>query len=527
MRPPPPCTQIIFILADDLDADYKQDRLAIMPNLRTRIREQGAHFPNHVATQPVCGPSRSSFLSGRYPHNTGYVNNVDRASHARYLLEQNNSVGTWLTAAGYDTSFFGKYVNGLEHSPPSGWSWWGGLAQTYTYFDATQWAIPAGGAKGAPISRKGVHQADFLAAQAAERISAAAAARTPFFVSLTPLMVHWGSCYQEAPQAADDPFFENGDLPCPAPSARKNCAFPSSPCPTARNKHAFDGVTAPHVPSWNATASGRLPPAMQGDALSPWAAAREDMAFRNRSAAALDLDALIGTVLDAVDAAGVADNTWVFFTSDNGYHLGEHKLTFGKEHPYNTDVELPFYVRGPGVPANSTLEHASTHIDITATIVELAGAAPVGPPLDGLSLVAALGPAPVAPAAWRDYQFSEFFGGELTWWKVRFPANKSEVHWWCDGPGADKFSAGTAEVFFYGTAADPWELTNLAGVSGTAAGRALLDATLPLAAALGVCGGDRCNRAPRVAPNASQPLKCYTLTSLPAGEAAEGALYDA
>lgn len=52
---------IVLILADDLEWDYKQDRLAIMPNLR-KLREEGAHLVNHVAAQPVCGPSRSSLV---------------------------------------------------------------------------------------------------------------------------------------------------------------------------------------------------------------------------------------------------------------------------------------------------------------------------------------------------------------------------------------------------------------------------------------------------------------------------------
>ena len=69
--PPPPASSpnVVVILADDLDFDYKQDRLAIMPHLRA-LREGGAHFFNHVAAFPVCGPSRSSFLAGRLPHNT-------------------------------------------------------------------------------------------------------------------------------------------------------------------------------------------------------------------------------------------------------------------------------------------------------------------------------------------------------------------------------------------------------------------------------------------------------------------------
>lgn len=187
-------------------------------------------------------------------------------------------------------------------------------------------------------------------------------------------------------------------------------------------------------------------------------------------------------------------------------------------------MSLPFYVRGPGVPHNVSLEHATTHIDISATIVELAGATPVGPPLDGKSLVPVLSAAPPAPEAWRAYQFSEFFGAELTWWKVRFPANKTEVHWWCSGSGADEYSVGTAEVFFYD--ADPWELTDLVGAGGTPAGRTLLRATLPLMAGLGSCGGTDCNAAPRRAPNATQPLKCYVLTAYDEGTATDGVLYD-
>lgn len=64
--PPDHRPNFVFILADDLDFDYKQDRLAIMPNLK-RLREAGLHLVNHVAAQPVCGPSRSSLLAGRYP----------------------------------------------------------------------------------------------------------------------------------------------------------------------------------------------------------------------------------------------------------------------------------------------------------------------------------------------------------------------------------------------------------------------------------------------------------------------------
>ena len=93
---------ILWILADDLDNDWKQNHLDIMPNLK-KLASQGVHFLNHVAAQPVCGPSRSSLLQGRFPHNVQYYANDDPPSIANYMAIANNSVGTWLTAAGYHT----------------------------------------------------------------------------------------------------------------------------------------------------------------------------------------------------------------------------------------------------------------------------------------------------------------------------------------------------------------------------------------------------------------------------------------
>ena len=110
--------------------------------------------------------SRSSLLLGRYPHNTGYVANSDQASTAAFLKQANHTTGKWLTDAGYYTAFFGKYVNGCEGSVPSGWSYWGGLIDTYNFYNATVWEMDwEDPAFGPPKERvmTDVHQADFLA----------------------------------------------------------------------------------------------------------------------------------------------------------------------------------------------------------------------------------------------------------------------------------------------------------------------------------------------------------------------------
>lgn len=226
-----------------------------------------------------------------------------------------------------------------------------------------------------------------------------------------------------------------------------------------------------------------------------------------QSASAIDLDDMLGIVLDGLDSLGLRDKTYVFFTSDNGYHLGEHQGDFGKGAPYLTDTSVPFFARGPGLRPNSQLAHASTHIDITATIAQLAGAVPANGRLEGKSLVTAPGAEPEEAEAWRSYQFAE--NGRF--WKIRYPGNKTEMHWYCDGDGAAGIAqVGTPNVFDLAT--DKWELHNLVGPGGTAEGDLMLASALPLAAGMAACRGSACNDAPRLAPDPVEPLPCYRIT---------------
>lgn len=325
---------ILWILADDLDNDYKQDRLAIMPNLK-RLREAGVHFLNHVAAQPVCGPSRSSLLQGRFPHNVRYWANDDPPSIANYLAVANNSVGTWLTGAGYHTAFIGKYVNGAEKQVPSGWNFWGAFSSskgTYNYFNSTPYNITFDREGKFPITpvvdvpMTGIHQADFVGAWGVDQMKIAAAAGLPFFVHTTATMVHEGTCYgpykDTSMYANDDPFWE-ADLTnfgCQAGVNAESCSITISACPSDKHKHDFDDLPVPHVPSWNVSASGPLPKPMQphkSPPLTAYQSSRQDKGYRNRSASAVDLDDMIGVLLKGIEDLGVADNTYVIFTSDN------------------------------------------------------------------------------------------------------------------------------------------------------------------------------------------------------------------
>jgi arylsulfatase A-like enzyme len=94
------------------------------------------------------------------------------------------------------------------------------------------------------------------------------------------------------------------------------------------------------------------------------------------------------------------DNTYLLFTSDNGHHAGEHRLTTGKWTAYEEDIRVPLIVRGPGVPEDQKLEHLVLNNDLVPTLADLGGAE-VPSFVDGRSLGPLLGEDPPTEKEWR------------------------------------------------------------------------------------------------------------------------------
>ena len=86
--------------------------------------------------------------------------------------------------------------------------------------------------------------------------------------------------------------------------------------------------------------------------------------------------------MEKIEASDQADNTYIVFTSDNGFHISQHRLLGGKECGLETDVRIPFAVRGPGIGANTTNLAITNHVDMSPTLLALAGQ-PARPELDG------------------------------------------------------------------------------------------------------------------------------------------------
>jgi N-acetylglucosamine-6-sulfatase len=90
----------------------------------------------------------------------------------------------------------------------------------------------------------------------------------------------------------------------------------------------------------------------------------------------LAVDEAVGRLIDALRESGELENTYIFFTSDNGWHAGEHRLTPGKWTAYEEDIRVPLIVRGPGVPEGRELEHLALNNDLAPTFADLGGVTP-------------------------------------------------------------------------------------------------------------------------------------------------------
>jgi N-acetylglucosamine-6-sulfatase len=134
--------------------------------------------------------------------------------------------------------------------------------------------------------------------------------------------------------------------------------------------------------------------------LSPEQKGYMDELHRKRLQSMLAVDDMIGDLIKSLHESGELDNTYIFFTSDNGFHLGQHRLGAGKWTPYEEDIHVPLIVRGPGVPGGRTLHHMVLNNDLAPTFADLEGARTPAF-VDGRSLVPLLDDDPPPIEDWR------------------------------------------------------------------------------------------------------------------------------
>jgi arylsulfatase A-like enzyme len=352
LAPPPPLPagakrpNIVFVLADD----FSLDLLQYMPNV-LKMQKDGATFANYFVTDSLCCPSRSSIFTGRYPHSTGIFKNHGQDGGYHGFLSrghENVTFATSLLPAGYRTAFLGKYLNGYEprqHQVPPGWKEWDVAGSAYKNFN---YDLRENGNVVHYGNKPTDYLTDVVSAKAVNFIKQAPG--TPFMIEIATFAPH----------------------------------SPYTPAP--RDANAFPGLKAPRSPAFNAAPDADAPKWLAAHApLADAELSKIDIDYRKRAQAVLGIDAMIGALQAAVREIGAADNTYFVFSSDNGYHMGEHRMTPGKMTAFNTDIHVPLIVTGPGVPAGLTINEIAQNIDLNPTFVELGYATPP-PHVDGRSL---------------------------------------------------------------------------------------------------------------------------------------------
>jgi arylsulfatase A-like enzyme/CubicO group peptidase (beta-lactamase class C family) len=362
---------ILMILTDDMD--LRLDSLDYMPNVKRLLTAQGTTFGNYYIADSLCCPSRSTILRSQYVHNHKvYTNLPPTGGYEQFfpLGHERSNLGTWLAGAGYTTAFLGKYLNGYPlpndkaHLPPGWTDWYSPAGGTpYASFNYTLnengKLVNYGGAAEDQIT-------DVLAGKADDFLHRHAGQAAPFFVYLAPYAPH----------------------------------KPADPAP--RHANLFPNVKVPRVPSYDEADVSDKPKVIQDRArLAPRLIQQMDALYRTRLQSLQAVDEMVARLVATLEATGELTRTYVIFTSDNGYHMGHHRMPDGKMTAYEEDIRVPLIVRGPGVPAGKTLAgYLTGNVDLAPTFAAIAG---VQPPdfVDGRSLVPLLSAAPPAPSAWR------------------------------------------------------------------------------------------------------------------------------
>jgi N-acetylglucosamine-6-sulfatase len=421
---------IVFVLTDDLAWNL----VRYMPHV-VQMRRRGETFSNYFVTDSLCCPSRASILTGRFPHDTRVFDNSPPEGGYGVFHERGEESQTFAVAlqrAGYRTALMGKYLNGYKPGAhegrrrpyvPPGWSEWDVAGDGYPEYG---YRMNSDGRVRGYGYRPADYLTDVLARKGLSFIDRSAAQRRPFLLELATFAPH----------------------------------APYTPAP--RDAYSFAGVRAPRTPAFNTV--GTNEPAWLRDfaPLGLGQIATIDAKFRKRVQAVQAVDRMIAAIQARLAADGVARDTYIVFSSDNGLHMGEHRLRPGKLTAFDTDIKVPLIVTGPGVPADRTVARMTENIDLCPSFERLAGAR-VPASVDGHSLVALMHGRRVA--GWRKEILVEHHGRVYGHGDPDLPIRGSgnpPSYEAIRTPHSLYVEYDTGEREYYDLRRDPFELINVA-----------------------------------------------------------------
>jgi arylsulfatase A-like enzyme len=393
---------IIFIMSDDHAAHAISaygSQVNTTPNI-DRLAREGLRLDHVFVTNSICTPSRAAILTGQYSHVNG-VTVFNRFDSSR------QTVAKLLQAGGYYTGMIGKWHLG---SDPQGFDHWEILPGQGVYNDPLLYT------KDGEKTYKGRYVTDVLTDLAIDFVKNRPAGK-PFF-----LMWHHKAPHRNwVPDEAHRKQFEGRWIPEP-PTLWDTWTTRTDALHENQQRVFYDmtrsdlklkppaGVEGPELMKWLmgkpdevTTDIAGSPVTLRSEALARW---KYQRFMQDYLATIQSVDDGVGRLLDYLDQAGLARNTIVIYTSDQGFFLGDHGL-FDKRFMYEESLRMPFLVRWPaGIKAGSVTRAMALNIDFAPTFLEVAGLT-VPSDMQGRSLLPIL--RGKTPADWRTSMYYRYY----------------------------------------------------------------------------------------------------------------------
>ncbi|XP_069022326.1 glucosamine (N-acetyl)-6-sulfatase (Sanfilippo disease IIID), b [Embiotoca jacksoni] len=377
-------SNIILVLADDQDVQL--GGMTPMKKTKALIGDAGATFVNAFTVTPLCCPSRSSILTGRYPHNHDVRNNSLSGNCSSPLWQKGpeaEAFPIYLSKLKYQTFFAGKYLNqygkkeaGDVGYVPPGWDQWHALVGNSQYYNYTL------SVNGKEEKHGDSYEKDYLTDLIMNRSLHFLDDRSPqhpFFLMLSPPAPHspWTAAPQYQKEFSDVHAPRDGSFDKPGKDKHWLLRQPANPMPQSTLTFLDD-------------------------------------AYRKRWRTLLSVDDMVEMLVKKLDSIKELNNTYIFYTSDNGYHTGQFSLPIDKRQLYEFDIRIPLMVRGPGIKPNQTLKAPVLNIDLAPTILDISGVNLSSVNVDGQSFFSQMAPS-LRNGTARPYFLVEYNGeGHLT-----------------------------------------------------------------------------------------------------------------
>jgi N-acetylglucosamine-6-sulfatase len=399
-NPEPPSFVVIQTDDQTLDALYAAfsaypgaPETRAMPNTLDLLAKKGETFNRYYVSYPLCCPSRVSLLTGRYAHNTGVEGNVQPNGGYygfSFRAAYSHNLATWLQGAGYRTIHVGKFLNGYGDEPydngttvPPGWSAWHTVlnADTHHYFYG--YTLNNNGQISEPYGDSGSWETREYTQRDPGGCPFEPEEERPCFYETD--VFNWMAREELLATPGEQPFYLQVDYTAPHGDFRR----PAGPEPAPRHNDWFSGAKLPHNRSEGfdeGNVSDKPGFIREADHLTPSEKRTYKVYYEKQLESLRSVDDGVKEIVDTLGQLHRLRNTYILFTSDNGFFFGEHRLIGGKFLAYEPATHLPFLIRGPGIRPDTSSGELTANIDIAPTILELAGVEP-DKSVDGRSIV--------------------------------------------------------------------------------------------------------------------------------------------